>query len=133
MATVDGAATMGGAGVHGALQVGQRADITLLDAGDAAFLPLNDGPRQLCYAATSRSVRAVLVDGGVVHAQGHCTRIDQAALLQEIAEAAESFRRQRLARSGAAADALLAPLRRMVSDARQQAAALPPADRLSLS
>lgn len=124
MATANGAASMGGAGAHGALQVGQRADITLLDADDVAFVPLNDAPRQLCYAATSRSVRAVLVDGCVVYAQGRCTRIDEQGLLAEIAEAAESFRRQRLARSGEPAEALLAPLRRMVFDARQQAAAL---------
>ncbi|MGE4338561.1 MAG: hypothetical protein AB7E55_21655, partial [Pigmentiphaga sp.] len=89
------------------------ADLTLLDARHAAFLPLNDAPRQLCYAATSRSVHTVIVDGQVVYAQGKCTLVNEAELWAEIAAAAEDFRRMRLSRPDAEADALRATLRRM--------------------
>jgi 5-methylthioadenosine/S-adenosylhomocysteine deaminase len=130
MATAAGAATMGGAGTHGELQVGQRADITLLDATDPAWLPLNDGPRQLCYAATSRSVHTVVVDGRVVYAQGRCTRIDEGALREEIAEAAQAFRQLRLRRADPAP--VLAPLRAMVRHAHAQSHLLQTVNRVGL-
>lgn len=130
MATAGGAASMGLTG-GAELRVGQRADITLLDATDPAWLPFNDGARQLCYAATSRSVHTVIVDGRIVYAQGRCTRIDEAALLAEIAAAAESFRGRRAART--ASNPLLPPLRQMVRAARAQAAGLGTANRVVLS
>lgn len=130
MASAAGAATLGGAGIHGELQVGQRADITLLDASDPAWLPLNDGPRQLCYAANSRSVHTVIVDGSVVHAQGRCTRFDEAALRAEIADAAREFRQRRLQR--AMPDAVLPPLRAMARQARAQSRELETVNRVVL-
>lgn len=131
MASAGGAASMGEAGRFGELQVGQRADITLLDATDPAWLPFNDGPRQLCYAATSRSVHTVIVDGRIAYAQGRCTLVDEAARRAEIAEAAESFRRERVSRDGSASR-LLPPLRQMVRAAREQSPTLQTVNRIVL-
>ena len=101
MATADGTATMGNAAIAGEIAVGRAADITLLDARDLAFVPLHDPRRQLCFAATSSAVHTVVVDGQVVFADGRATRIDEAALRDEIAEAAEHFRRDVFAQRGA--------------------------------
>ncbi len=125
MATRHGAASMGAEGRFGEIAVGQRADLTLLDARDAAFVPLNDAQRQLCFAATSRAVHTVVVDGEVVFTGGRCLRVDEAALREEIAEAAEAFRQRRLARASQADDPLLSMVRQVVAQARLQAAALP--------
>ncbi|MFZ3117585.1 MAG: hypothetical protein WA159_04625, partial [Variovorax sp.] len=93
--------TMGNAAIAGEIAVGRAADITLLDARDLAFVPLHDPRRQLCFAATSSAVHTVVVDGQVVFADGRATRIDEAALRDEIAEAAERFRRDVFAHRGA--------------------------------
>ncbi|MBO9642399.1 MAG: amidohydrolase family protein [Pseudacidovorax sp.] len=98
MATADGAATMGNAAIAGEIAVGRVADITLLDACDLAFVPLHDPRRQLCFAATSSAVHTVVVDGRVVFADGHATGVDEPALRDEIAEAAERFRHEVFAR-----------------------------------
>jgi 5-methylthioadenosine/S-adenosylhomocysteine deaminase len=132
MATRAGAATMGAAGEYGEIAVGQRADLTLFDARDLSFLPLNDPQRQLCYAATSRAVHTVIVDGRVVYAQGRCTLIDEAALREEIAEGAEAFRRMRTAREGDAGPAMLAPLRNMLAASRARSHTLETVNRISL-
>lgn len=133
MATRAGAASMGAASRYGQLAVGQRADITLLDARDPSFVPLNDPQRQLCYAATSRCVHTVIVEGRVVFAQGRCTQVDEAALREEIADAAASFRRLRLARHGRAGNPLLAPLRRMLAESSASSHSLDTVNRIRLS
>lgn len=132
MATRMGASSMGGAGHFGELTVGQRADFTVVDARDAALVPLNDAPRQLCYAATSRCVHSVYVDGEAVFAEGRCTRIDERALNAEIAEAAERFRHARLARQGQGDDGLLALVRGITEQALHGAPALDTLNQMQL-
>jgi 5-methylthioadenosine/S-adenosylhomocysteine deaminase len=100
MATAHGAATMGNGAVAGGIAVGLAADITLLDARDLAFVPLHDPRRQLCFAATGSAVHTVVADGQVVFAGGRATRVDEAALRDEIADAAGRFRREVFARRG---------------------------------
>jgi 5-methylthioadenosine/S-adenosylhomocysteine deaminase len=132
MATRGGAASMGGAGRFGELAVGQRADFCLVNARDAALVPLNDAPRQLCFAATSRCVHSVYVDGEAVFAQGRCLRLDEAALDAEIAEAAERFRHERLARQGRDDAGLLALVRGVTAQAARQAPAFKTLNQLQL-
>ena len=85
------AATLGGAraaGLHGqlgALRPGQRADFTLVDLADPAYVPLNSAVRQLVYSDSGRAIRTVVVDGEVVIDQGRSTRVDEAALREQIA------------------------------------------------
>jgi 5-methylthioadenosine/S-adenosylhomocysteine deaminase len=124
MATQGGASCMGGAGQFGEIAVGQRADFCLVNARDAALVPLNDAPRQLCMAATSRSVHSVYVEGEAVFADGRCTRLDEAALDAEIAETAERFRHARLARQGGHDGGLLALVRGVTERGARHAPAL---------
>jgi guanine deaminase len=84
------AATLGSASVIGLgdqvgrIEPGRKADITLLDLTDPAFMPLNDATRQLVYSECARAVRHVVVDGKVVLRDGRCATVDEQALFEEI-------------------------------------------------
>lgn len=132
MATRGGAATLGAGASQGRIAPGQRADLVLMDLSDPAFVPLNDPVRQLCFAATSRAVRLVIVEGVVVHAHGRCTRVDETALRAEIAAAAAEHRERREQVPHPDQDALLGALRRMTSAARAQSATLSTINRVYL-
>ena len=83
-ATVGGAKTAGLADSVGALRPGFRADMTLIDLADPAYVPLNSAVRQLVYSDSGRSIRTVIVDGRVVVRDGRSTRVDETALREEI-------------------------------------------------
>jgi guanine deaminase len=50
----------------GALKPGMKADITILDLRNLAFVPLNSAARQIVFSESGASVDTVLVDGRVV-------------------------------------------------------------------
>lgn len=76
------------------LEVGKKADIILLDRYDWGFLPLHDIRNQIAFSVNSEAVRTVVTDGRVVMEDRRLTRVDEDALREEIAEAAERFRRE---------------------------------------
>lgn len=84
-ATLGGARTAGLSGWIGALRPGHKADITLIDLADPAYVPYNSAVRQLVYADSGRAIRTVIVDGRVVMRDGRSTRVDEVALREEIA------------------------------------------------
>jgi cytosine/adenosine deaminase-related metal-dependent hydrolase len=75
----------------GALAVGMKADIAILDLDTLAFTPLNDVKRQLVYVENGSSVRHVIVDGRVVVRDGVVTTVDEKALKQEARELMRGF------------------------------------------
>jgi 5-methylthioadenosine/S-adenosylhomocysteine deaminase len=83
-ATVGSAEVVGLGTQVGRIEPGRKADITLLDLTDPAFMPLNDATRQLVYSECARAVRHVLVDGKVVVRDGRCTTVDEQALFEEV-------------------------------------------------
>lgn len=85
-ATLNGARTAGLDGRIGAIEPGHRADLTLLDLGDPAFVPLNSVARQTVFTEAGRSVETVLVDGRVLLRDRRPTTIDVPALRAEVAE-----------------------------------------------
>jgi guanine deaminase len=85
-ATVSGARTAGLAGEIGALKVGMKADLSILDLADPSFVPLNSAARQLVFTECGRSVEHVMVDGRFVVRDRRITSIDEAALREEVAE-----------------------------------------------
>lgn len=89
-ATTGGAAAIGRDDL-GRIEVGQRADLSLLSLDDPAWLPFNNAVRQLVYAESGRSVHTVLVDGEVVIRDGRSTRIDEADLRARLAEIMPAF------------------------------------------
>ena len=83
MATAGGARSMGLADEVGAVEVGRRADLLLLDLGSLGFVPLNHPVRQVVYCENGSSVRTVLVNGRVVVDEGTLTTLDLGALREE--------------------------------------------------
>jgi 5-methylthioadenosine/S-adenosylhomocysteine deaminase len=86
MATAGGARSMGLADEVGAVEVGRRADVVLLDLDTLGFVPLNDPVRQVVYCENGASVRTVLVNGRVMVDDGRLTNIDLGALREEALE-----------------------------------------------
>lgn len=85
------AATIGGAKAAlldhetGSLSPGKKADLTFLDlTAGTSFTPLSDVARQLVYCENGSSVTDVMIDGAFVLRAGRLTRIDEAAVLEEI-------------------------------------------------
>ncbi|MSQ73807.1 MAG: hypothetical protein EXR27_21425 [Betaproteobacteria bacterium] len=92
-ATVHGARAAGLEGDIGALGVGMKADLAILDLSDPSFVPLNSVARQLVFTESGRSVEHVMVDGRFVLRDRRVTTIDEAALREEIAELMVELRR----------------------------------------
>lgn len=80
-ATIDGARALGLGDLVGSLEVGKRADITLLDLEAPHLTPVHDVAALLVFAAGRGDVTDVLVDGEVVVRDRRSTRVDAAALL----------------------------------------------------
>ncbi len=73
LATRGGAAALGLEDEIGALEVGRRADIIVVDPRSAHATPSFDAVSTLVYACQSRDVRDVLVDGRVLVRGGRLT------------------------------------------------------------
>jgi 5-methylthioadenosine/S-adenosylhomocysteine deaminase len=121
MASAAGARSMG-TPQCGRLAVGAAADLTLFNAGNVAFVPLNHAARQLAYSAGADAVHTVLVGGEAVYAEGRFTRIDTAALSDEIRDTAARYKRDVLDRRRGADGGVRAFIRRVVSNARRETA-----------
>lgn len=92
-ATVEGARTAGLGNEIGALKVGMKADLSILDLDDPSWVPLNSVARQLVFTESGRSVEHVMVDGRFVVRDRKITTIDERALREEIAELMVELRR----------------------------------------
>jgi cytosine/adenosine deaminase-related metal-dependent hydrolase len=95
MATAGGARSARLANV-GAIAVGAKADLVLLDLRRAGFAPRNDLLRQAVYADAGASVDMVMVDGRIVVEAGRCTTVDEAALAAEVTADAAEFHARNL-------------------------------------
>ena len=85
------AATLGGAQAAGLrnlgeLKEGMRADITILDLTDIAFVPLNSIARQVVYTEAGRSVETVIIDGRVIMLDRKILTINEADLRAEVGD-----------------------------------------------
>jgi 5-methylthioadenosine/S-adenosylhomocysteine deaminase len=94
MATLGGADVLGFKGQLGKIQVGMRADLTLLDLSDPSYVPFNDATRQIVYCESGRGVHTVIVDGNVVVANRKLMTLDYDAVLAEARAVSESYIRE---------------------------------------
>jgi cytosine/adenosine deaminase-related metal-dependent hydrolase len=84
------AATIGGARsamIHdrtGTIEVGKKADLVLFDTTTMNFTPLNDLRNHVVYCENGASVATVIVNGEIVVQDGRLTRVDEAAMLEEL-------------------------------------------------
>jgi len=107
MATAGGAATTGFADRIGAIEPGKAADLVLLPWRSVAHPYLDSGTSPVdavVHRARAAAVDTVLVDGEVVLENGRFTRVDKAAVLEELAASLrvalrpDEERRRRLSR-----------------------------------
>ncbi|HEV8673518.1 MAG TPA: amidohydrolase [Methylomirabilota bacterium] len=83
--TIGGARALGRDDELGAVAVGRIADLAAYRLDSIPFTPLNNLLRQLVYAETGANLDMVFVDGEPVVMNGRLTRVDESALLSEIA------------------------------------------------
>ncbi|GAA5234204.1 amidohydrolase family protein [Verticiella sediminum] len=106
--TVGGARALGFGDGLGVLTPGARADLVGYRLDSVTFTPLNDPLRQLAYAERGAGIDFSMVDGEVTMRAGRLTRIDEAALLAEIAETFNGLREQYTAAEANAAPVIAA-------------------------
>ena len=75
----------------GALTVGRKADVILVDRRAWSLIPLNKPIQQLAFSTTSDAVQTVIVEGKVVMRDRRLQLIDEDALKREISEVAEHY------------------------------------------
>ena len=91
MATRAGARTLGLEDEIGALEVGKRADIIVVDRDRPHLAPGPDPYSTLVYAARGADVRMTMVGGDVLVDEFVPTRIDRAAVVEDAREAARDL------------------------------------------
>lgn len=77
MATIDGARALGLGKQIGSIEVGKRADLTLLNLGAVHTTPHPDPISSIVYAAETSDVETVIIDGKVVMREGELTTVDE--------------------------------------------------------
>jgi len=83
MATRGGARAMGQEQEIGSLEVGKKADITLVDLNASHIMPVHRVPSALVYNANGSDVDTVIVDGRVLMQNKDLLFLDEEALLVE--------------------------------------------------
>jgi cytosine/adenosine deaminase-related metal-dependent hydrolase len=89
--TNGGAHAMGLEDEIGALRVGARADVILLDLSAPTYLPMTNIANHLVYGEDGSSVRRVMIDGEVVVSDGRVLTVDEDAVLAEVRELMPSW------------------------------------------
>lgn len=110
-ATTGGAAALGSAQTLGTIAPGQIADLVILRAADAAFVPWNDPVRQLVMRADARAIRHVFVAGRQVVTEGELLTIDLGGVVAEMRSLAVRSRPDAPAELAGTIAAMLASLR----------------------
>jgi 5-methylthioadenosine/S-adenosylhomocysteine deaminase len=88
MATINGARGAGLAERIGSIELGKEADFILFDARVSEWQPLYNPVSNLVYSATGNTVKHVFVAGEQLVRDGRLTRIDEAALMDEVVNSA---------------------------------------------
>src|SRR2546423_15121231 len=98
LATIDGARALGLRTEIGSLEVGKRADITVLSLESLRPTPRPEVGSSIVYAAETSDVRDVLIDGRVVLRAGELLTLSEREVMHEARRQAELlFRRAAIA------------------------------------
>jgi len=81
MATIDAAKALYKDKELGSLEIGKRADLTILDCNSIEAQPLYNPYSQVIYALGGRAVRDVVINGELVLRDKKLTRLDEAELI----------------------------------------------------
>lgn len=94
MATIDGAKALGLDREVGSLEVGKRADVTVIDLSATHIEPWGEPAARVVYAAQSRDVRHVVVGGKVLLHDGVLTTLDEPSVRARARAEAVAVRRR---------------------------------------
>ena len=81
MATIDGARALGLDQLVGSIETGERADLIVVDLGNAHVEPVYDLPSTVVYASRAADVSLTVVDGKVLWDGKRVTTLDEAKVL----------------------------------------------------
>lgn len=84
LATINGARALGLHHLVGSLEVGKRADLILLHADASNVLPLYDPYSAVVYAANSKNVRSVMVNGRWLMRDRQLLTLDKPSILSAL-------------------------------------------------
>ena len=88
MATMDGARALGLKEQIGSIEVGKRADLTLVSIEALHTTPHPDPISAIVYAAEMSDVETVIIDGKIVMREGELTTLDEQAVIRDAKEQA---------------------------------------------
>jgi 5-methylthioadenosine/S-adenosylhomocysteine deaminase len=91
MATIDGARALGLGGEIGSIEVGKRADLTVIDLGRLHQTPRPDAVSTVVYAAEAADVRTVLIEGRFVLRDGELQTLSEREVIAEALAEFESL------------------------------------------
>ena len=91
MATIHGAKALGLDAEIGSLEVGKRADVIMIDAGQPHLAPRHDPVALLVYSAQAADVCTVLVNGRILLEDRVLKTLDAEALLAQAGDQAHSL------------------------------------------
>ena len=91
MATINGARCILQGDAIGSIQVGKRADLTIMDTRRPEWRSLTNPLNNLVYSADGRCVRDVIVDGRIVVKNGRVTSFEVEEVLDKLQALGESF------------------------------------------
>ena len=101
MATIDGARALGLAEEIGTLEIGKRADLSVLEFNRLHLTPSPDIVSAIVYAAEAADVKSVLIDGQIVMRDGQLVTVNEGELITEArTQSARLFERAALGRVG---------------------------------
>jgi 5-methylthioadenosine/S-adenosylhomocysteine deaminase len=83
MATIDGARAMGLADEIGSIEVGKKADLTLVNLSGLHTTPRPDPVSTIVYAAEASDVETVIIDGKLVMRDGQLITVDEQEVRRE--------------------------------------------------
>jgi 5-methylthioadenosine/S-adenosylhomocysteine deaminase len=99
LATLGGARALGLQDDIGSLEVGKRADITVVDLSTTHAVPTANPYSAIVYAARASDVRHTVVDGAIVVRDRHLLTLDRGAVIDEAKKrASDLFARLRATR-----------------------------------
>jgi 5-methylthioadenosine/S-adenosylhomocysteine deaminase len=86
MGTIDGARALGLDQEIGSIELGKRADLTMLNINRPHMTPHPDPISTIVYAAEASDVEAVIIDGRVLFRSGELTAMDEQSVINAARE-----------------------------------------------
>ena len=91
MATIEGAGAIGLEKEIGSIELGKRADLTIIDTRKSNFYPINRMHSQLVYCGKAENVDTVIVNGKIIMENRIVKTIDEQYVLENAQKAAEEL------------------------------------------